>query len=701
MRRFTAFAAATAAFVCLGLAGAGCGPKDRSADTKGGAEKARAAAESLEAAGQMIPALESFREASRRFPMEGWAWEGLGRTARRLGRENEATEGFRTAVLRDPGRALAHHQLAEIALDEGRLDEALREIDDAIRLTGDLPELLALRVRILSAGGHTIDARSTLSRAEAIAGGDVAVKAARVYAFSAADSLAIALDEAEELVRDSPDDARAREARAFVREQVGDVAGAAEDYAQILRVDPHRPGARESFARLLLGSNELGLAEETFREILAEDPTDSRALEGLGATALARGDPEAAEKSFRGAVDADPESASAYLALGKFLVSRHRLEEGIETLRKARARASLDPRMWEACGVALAEAHLTFGEPQNALEVAESILARSEESKPARAVRARALAAGAGGEESGAMLERAAARPTAGTGEVIAYADWLLARGDAGRAIASLDALVERDSTDIAAQAKQAEVLSALGRTAEAKAAWNRILERDPESPDALLGLARLQLDEGHAAEAADLARRAGRLAPRDARPETLEGEALLRLGLLAEADSSLARAQTKDPRSWRAALLRGNVLERTNRPQEAARSYDAILERNEQLPEVHAALAWVLADREIDAARAEQHARRALELAPEDVGALCALAWAELRLSRPKDALATIDEAKRESPRNARVYYVRGVILQSMGRRLDARGELRRVLDLDPKFERAEEVRSRIEELK
>ena len=315
-------------------------------------------------------------------------------------------------------------------------------------------------------------------------------------------------------------------------------------------------------------------------------------------------------------------------------------------------------------------------------------------------MRARALAAGGGGEESGALLERAAARPTAGTDEVVAYVDWLLARGDASRAIASLDALVARDTTDVAARAKKAEVLGELGQTAESRAIWKDILEQDPESADAFLGLARLELDEGHVTEAADFARRAGRLAPRDPRPEMLEGEAFMKLGLLVEADSSLARAHAKNPRSWRVSLLRGIVQNRTNRPQEAVRTFEAILERNEALPDVHTELGWVLADREIDAARAESHARRALELAPDDARALTSLGWAQFRLGRKSDALASVDEAKRATPRDPRVLYARGLVLESLGRKLDARADLRRVLEIDPAFEHAIEVRAILEEL-
>jgi Flp pilus assembly protein TadD len=127
---------------------------------------------------------------------------------------------------------------------------------------------------------------------------------------------------------------------------------------------------------------------------------------------------------------------------------------------------------------------------------------------------------------------------------------------------------------------------------------------------------------------------------------------------------------------------------------------FEEILERNERLPEVHVALAWILAEREIDAVKAEDHARRAIELAPSSARAYAALAFAQMAQGRAEDALDTAADAKRLAPRDPRVLYVRGAILQALDRKNEARTELRRALEIDPAFERADEAQERLEEL-
>ncbi len=688
----------------IAMAGCGRGAKESAREDPSTPGAARAAAESLEARGSDLEAFESYREASRRFPVEGWAWEGAGRTARRLGRAEEAAQSLHTALRRDPGRASAHRELAAVEWERGRYDEALTACDDAMRLSGDLPELLALRARILLGAGRPVEAASMLARAEAAAPRDVPVRAARIHALLAADSTTRALEDANALVRDAPESPDALETRALVLERSRDPRAAAADLSHALELDARRPDARRRFARLLLETGDGPGAEREFRILLAGHPSDARSLEGLGSAALARGDPAAAERAFREAVEATPDAAGPHLALGKFLIGRRRLLEGIEVLRRARARASLDVSEWEACSVALADAHLALGEAANAREIADSLLARMPESRAGRGARARALAADPNDDEGGALLERLAARSDSPPEEILAYADWLLQRGDPKRALAVTEELAARDSTGAGAgaavHARQARALAALGRTADAEDEWRAAHESDPHDAEARLGFAGALLAAGRTEEALALAQRGEAESAGDARFATLAGEAHLRAGRHAEADSALARALEADPRAWRAGLLRGVLEERTDRPQEAVRRFESMLAQNERLPEVHAALAWVLADREMDALRAESHARRAVELAPGSPEAHVALAWSQLKLGRLESALRDADDAKRLAPHDARTAYVRGVILRFLDRGREARAELRRALELDPAFERSEEVRAHLDSI-
>lgn len=690
-----------AILIGFGVANMGCGGEGGNGARRGksNSQGTRAAAESLEARGAAREALKEFRDASRRYPMEAWAWEGLGRTALRLGRDEEAESALTTAVRRDPSRASVHRELAQLHFDRGALNPALTEVDDALRLAGDDPELLALRARILVGDGRLVEAETMLARAEAMAPSHIAVRAARIFVAIASDSLTRALDDANALVRVAPADPRALEARAATLERAGDPRGALADLKKALEADARRPRARHDLARLLLETGDAAGSERENRFLLDDHPSDARALEGLGAATLARGDPEGAERAFRDAMETAPDAAPAYLALGRFLASQSRLEEAIEVLRKARARAALETARWEDCSVELASAHLELGEAGNALEISESVLARIPESRKGRAIRARALAAGGGGNDAAAALERLATRSNATREEVFAYADWLLARGDAERALDAVDAFAARDSsaTDADALVKRAEALGALGRDADAEAAWNAALERRPGDASALLGLAGARLRAGRTAEAESLALRGERDHPHDARFPTLAGETALHAGRLAAADSALGRALDADARAWRAGILRALLEDRAGRTQEAMRRLETILERNERSSDAHAALAWILADREIDADLAETHARRAIELAPAESFGRAALAWALLKRGRSDDALAAADEAKDAGPRDARVAYVRGCVLQSLDREREARLEFRRALDLAPAFDHADDARTRL----
>jgi Flp pilus assembly protein TadD len=51
------------------------------------------------------------------------------------------------------------------------------------------------------------------------------------------------------------------------------------------------------------------------------------------------------------------------------------------------------------------------------------------------------------------------------------------------------------------------------------------------------------------------------------------------------------------------------------------------------------------------------------------------------------------VEEAKRLSPRDTRVLYAHGMVMHALGRRLEARADFRRLLEIDPKYERSGEV--------
>lgn len=718
-----------AGLLAAAVVAAGCGGGDEAGPRFGTGERDyRGRAERYERDGDAMAALQAYRDAARRFPTRAWPWSGAGRAAERLGRFREATEALTTALRWDSTLVAERVLLAELALEDGRPDEALASVDDAIRFGAENPARLALRGRALTDLGRPAEARSAVDRGLAVAPDDPDLLVALAFVRFRADSVPEAVATFDAIVRDRPDDARARAARGAFRREIGDRAGAVEDLARAVELAPASARDRFTLARWKLDDGDASSARDDFRRLLEDNPSHPAALEGLAACALAAGDPEEAERALAEAMESDPEFAPAYLAMGRLRRGQGRLDEAVALLRKARARAGREPRLQERCSAELAEAYLDLGEPQNAMEVADALLARDERSKLGRALRGRALAAGAQGPASGATLERIATRPQATREEVLAYVGWLLDHGEAQRAREMADGVLAAHPGDGDARAARAEALAALGDLNAAETELHDLLADGTPSARAHLALARLYLIAGRLPDAVHHSIEGERLDPgnpdipavrgraslqegrftearaafereRDLRPESPKpwmnlGDLELETGNADAAAACFERAGELDAASWLAPHRQGLALTRAGRPRQAVEAYRAALARNERVAETHNNLAWLLADLDLDPVLAEVHARRAAELAPGNANVLGTLGWAQYKAGRWDEAAESLRQAGRMAPDDAMKRYLLGVVEADRGDPDAARRELREALRLDPGFARAESAR-------
>jgi predicted O-linked N-acetylglucosamine transferase (SPINDLY family) len=203
--------------------------------------------------------------------------------------------------------------------------------------------------------------------------------------------------------------------------------------------------------------------------------------------------------------------------------------------------------------------------------------------------------------------------------------------------------------------ARQAYDLFRAGRSAEAAALCERVVEGDPGSIEAwhILGAARLDLGEGALALAA--LDRALALDPVRSGVLSARAAALVALGrdepALAACDAALAR----DPDNVTVLNAWGVTLRRLGRPAEALGAYD-----------------------------------RALSASPGFVDALCNRGVALSDLGRFEQALAAHDQAVAAAPDHPQALANRAALLMLLGRPVEAGRDLERVVALDPRHPRA-----------
>ena len=259
-----------------------------------------------------------------------------------------------------------------------------------------------------------------------------------------------------------------------------------------------------------------------------------------------------------------------------------------------------------------------------------------------------------------------------------------------------------------------AYVFTALKKTEEARAEYERAIAIDPKMSEAHLDLGILLLDKDPSASVAPLTKAAA-LLPAQSRPQFLLGVALERSGKLSAAATSFEKAAVLDPRDFDTLLHLGGVYLALNQPANAERKFRGAIELQpreprallglarsldaQKKPEAGDAYEKYLAVQPADsAARArlvhllmdqQQYDAAFAELERSDAGkpSLESLKLrADIQIAQKKwdDSIATLHQALALAPNDAQLHGGLGRIFLERREFVSAEKELRVALQLD-----------------
>uniref|UniRef100_UPI0025EC95CD tetratricopeptide repeat protein n=1 Tax=uncultured Sphingomonas sp. TaxID=158754 RepID=UPI0025EC95CD len=151
-------------------------------------------------------------------------------------------------------------------------------------------------------------------------------------------------------------------------------------------------------------------------------------------------------------------------------------------------------------------------------------------------------------------------------------------------------------------------------------------------------------------------------------------------MGRPAEAADAFCRAVTlvegggSGPELWQLHLLRGAMLEESNRWPEAKASLEAARRLAPQNPMVLNYLGYAQLERGENLDGAEALIAQAHKLAPDDASITDSLGWAQFKRGRLGDAIATLQRAAAADPSETEIHEHLGDALYSVGRKFEAR---------------------------
>ena len=248
----------------------------------------------------------------------GVAW--LAVTARQVGYWRDPETLFARALAVTHDNALAHISYGEALAREGRLDEARRHYEEALRLDPASP---AAHLNL----GNALARNGQIEAAEA---------------------------HYREANRLNPNLPEVHNSLGLLLARAGEVDEAIVEYRVALGLRSHYPEAHLNLGHALRRLGRFDEAATEYRAALARHPEWPEAHHGLAVSLGSLGDLATAEREYREAIRLDPSFGDAHFGLGLVLLAEGRTPDAIAALRGAVAAAPDWPVATEALAWLLA-----------------------------------------------------------------------------------------------------------------------------------------------------------------------------------------------------------------------------------------------------------------------------------------------------------------------------------------------------------
>lgn len=483
----------------------------------------------------------------------------IGRVRAQLfsGEPAKAEESARKLVADQPLLADAHAALAEVLQFQGKPDESVKALEDALRLR---PDAIAYHYALVSQLFQLERQDEAVARFEAmkkVAPGHPSTRYLQAFIDLRANRLTEARDGVMQVLKQTPDYLPAQLLAGTVLLRLNDQAQARSYLNAVLSRAPGQTLARSLLILSHLSSGEAARAQEVLQPLLDRPINDPRLLGLAGQVFLANGDAERAEEFLQRAAKAAPEDSRARLRLG---VARLLGGDAQGAFADFSSASAMDQDAIQA-DLALVAAHLRRGDTDQALAAQAQLEAKQPNNPLVHNLRGGVMLAKQDLAAARTAFDKALAINPDYLAAVLNLARIDLAEKKPQDALARVRALADRNEKNIEARLALAELQAATGATPKDVLAT---LERaETAAPGALapaLSIVQHHLRNRDFPKALATAQKAGAAYPDDVRAVEMLARAQMANGDTQQAISSLNKLAGLRPQSTVPLLMLADV---------------------------------------------------------------------------------------------------------------------------------------------
>ena len=616
--------------------------------------------------------------------------------ALRRGDNEAALKGAREFVKAQPGNATGQEVLGVAAQVNRLLREAEAAYSEALRLE---PGRLGVMVRL---GQLALEARDPKKaegwfRKALAANADLgAARRGLAVALLRQRQIGPALNEARETLRRDPKDLDAKILLAQIYQDMGRPTAAEAVLDEALAAAPDSIQALQVQGLVKLDLGKADEAEKLFEKVVQQDPKSLSARMGLAIVERARGRLDQAAAEMEAIAKERPDLPVTHFELGRTRLMQRQIEPALRAFDRAE-QTSPDPAVTRVRAAGLLAA---AGERDRAIAKAKASLASTNAAPLAHAVLARLYLDKGQPDLAERELQSAATEAPQNAAARLQLARFYLSQRRPADAIASaqeaeklapkspeplavqIDAYIAQGKADDAV-ATAARLRALQGETAFAYVLYGAVNEKAGRPADAL------------AAYQAALEKEPHHLAAARARANLLE-----RQSRVPEARQLLEATAQGRPQNIEPLVDLAQLEDRAGNPSGAVAAYRRALAQAPESPALLNNLAYLLAGDPATSAEAVALAEKAHAAAPNSAAIADTLGWALYQkgdLARAEEILTRVAKA---APGSGEVRYHLGMVYAKQGKTEDARRELEAALKTG-NFKSADEARRTLEGLK
>jgi len=593
----------------------------------------------------------------------------------------------------EPQHAQARKLLGSIMLSKGEYKKAVAVLEPALKFTPNDPRLLTLLGTAYIRTKRHLKATEVLNKAMALAPNEPAASFQYALNNLATGKDMVAMEELASVFDSNEQANKAGLILAVLHFQRREFEAARDVASKIIQREPDNLTVLNLLASTQMALKERDAARSGFEKVVAIDPDYLPARINLAKLDLLEGKKVAAQHRLQEIIKQHPEHIRTMIELAKVAEASGKPEEAIHWLEKARTvNVASAPVV-----TYLVNLYLRAGKVENASKVAYAANQAVPDNLEIMDALGRSHIAN-GRPTTAQLLYKRMAR-------IASYdASWLykIARmqrglGDLGNAIWSLQKAVDGDTEFIPAQVMLVEVQLRAGKLKKARKGALVLLTKYPDQAFGYRLLGEAQLRNGDYVKAVGNYRKALKL---EQTPRLAIGlyQAYMRSGEEAKAMAFLKKwlKSHPDDLNSKQALAEGYL--RKGQIEQARALFEQILKERPNHSLILNNLANIYS--KTGDARALKYALKAHKLAPDSAAINDTLGWILVLDNQPAEGLRHLRNAHSRASADPEIRYHIGVALERLGRREEAKAELKQALDANRLFNGIEEARVLLQRL-